>query len=334
MQDKKDELQLEELKKKIETKNRELQKKLSEQIPYYDPIKLLDYSWQKYVENLVTKDHFSQFLFSHSLRCLQSLIVSLKPAPKYKIFSPSIGNQITEDLYKFISQMPSQLFDSDFMKDNENGREYVSQSTLYQPVHGRRYPCHQKWFLDAFLGCQNDIIQDVFDSSAEKLINSLMSFLYHRNCSLHKIAEIMFSSSGREENIDADILFSAETFYNSKIYDIPEKFADALSLSAGEDNLFQDRELLSPYGILPISKSPFLRYNENFYCYSITDLFDNLEKNIFYKIPKKNKKEWIKNRGNALEKEAIKLLKGIFQKSIFYPNIKYSELPPSSGPLF
>lgn len=182
-------------------------------------------------------------------------------------------------------------------------------------VRGERYPVHEELHLKDLLLCHSDSLEQTFGITADflisevsKIFQSLMFGYFEAVEQLIKIQEEfskefkqrMKKSDAPRENIDyfgeyidknepADrygeamgLIYGLDLFDLAKVTNLPNSFLEHLSWKPGEDaEFFAEGEFKGwPLRITPISRRPFLKIDDRFYCFSLYALFDHFYRTI------------------------------------------------------
>lgn len=217
----------------------------------------------------------------------------------------------------FLCEQAASRFDPNI---NDELEQFRFQAQLHwMVVRGERYTVHEEIHLKDLLLCHNESIESVFGIGADQIVLEVSKILYSltqgvgdaknelcaidkeifdnmapadlaslQNCKseedLRNIFQNIIESLGLENQKEdaANRFFGLGLFDLRAITDLPISFLELLSWSPGEETKFLAEGDLRgwPLRITPISQRPFLKIDENYYCFNVFGLFDNLYRTI------------------------------------------------------
>lgn len=251
---------------------------------------------------------------------------------------------------------------------DEKEKERLRGLFVWCNVRGRRYRVFEGIFLRALLLPQNDVISKTFGISAENLICELEK-IQHKLCagisdfvrglrvfedaSISKIEERCHDESGfnnllpREqmkiilaENkweewgdsiIQDSSVLGLGLFQINKYCNFPNAFLSAFSYAPGEEKAFCAPGGYSgwPLQKWPIMRKPFLCYENNYYCFDLSSLFDNFYRNLYHAIVEESQDDktirdmWNKTQNQITEDLPIIYLQKLLPEATILRNIFY-----------
>lgn len=185
-------------------------------------------------------------------------------------------------------------------------------------VRGERYPVHEELHLKDLLLCHSESLEQTFRITADflisevsKIFQSLMFGAFEAGEWLREIrdgfskeleqrkkeigtqSETKYSLERLEEYLRKNQLagrieeamgrvYELDLFDLGKVTNLPNSFLEHLSWKPGEDaEFFAEGEFKGwPLRITPISRRPFLKIDDRFYCFSLYALFDHFYRTI------------------------------------------------------
>lgn len=198
---------------------------------------------------------------------------------------------------------------------------------LHEVTDGYTYSCFAEPMLEMLLQTQGELFDSAYNITMDNFIKGL------RELSKVLISSEIDFSFFDDKCFETAFLF-AELALPVSRYDVekvtgwPESLINDLSCEIGEDCEFFNREKYPGYldVEMPISKHPFIRYNNHSYCFSYNTLFDHLYRNIRKSLVRRDDsyiEVWKKNQEIVSEGLVAEMLKKSFPGAKVYCNNYY-----------
>lgn len=225
----------------------------------------------------------------------------------------------------------------------------IFEAQLMYGVRGKRYQFVEKEYFSALLSPHDEVFNQLFGLSAKNIIDGIEKLQYAlsqgRFGALNKLGE-MFKKfqSVDEENLESciekqrefgqDLISKAFGIELNNIIGVTgwsEQFVKELSYEYGQETSFFSHDEYPgwPAIDLPIQKRPFIKINEQYYCFDYYSFIDN-----FYRVIQKAvtrllpNYRWSDKQQNASETMVANIFKKILPGCIIYQNNYY---PPNSS---
>jgi len=279
-----------------------------------NPVQLLSFSADMFLTNLLGVD--SEILVSgedigaaRMTEYIQSILVSspnnfvdngeeIDPSEMFFLLQNDVDR-----LYKLVNQFYTSwgacLQDVHPEWDEALIKTVVESQMLYL-VRGQRYQVFEIEYFEKLLFVHNDIFQELFGLSASDIVEGIKKLQYSLSQgkldAINKIGKLLGEFSNNEsvdpEKYFEDHLKNGEKFYDelfgTKLRDIlaitgwNEKFTQELSYGLNEEQkFFEESEFAGwPAIDLPIQKRPFIKLNDNYYCFDYYSFMDNFYRSI------------------------------------------------------
>jgi hypothetical protein len=167
--------------------------------------------------------------------------------------------------------------------------EDILEGQLMYGVRGKRYQVFEKEYLESLLYVHNDEFTSLFGISSSDIIYGYERLIYSMSQgkadSLFEIADLIekFNEESLDEetqNTLGDAANRAFGIVGNNVIETtgwPEPFVRELSWELGEENLFFDGARYSGWPIkdLPVFKRPFIKLDNEYYCFDYYSLVDN-----------------------------------------------------------
>lgn len=198
---------------------------------------------------------------------------------------------------------------------NEEDKFRYEAQMHWTNVRGERYPVHEELHLKDLLVCHSESLEQTFGITADFLISEISKIFQSLTCGYFEAGEQLikiqkeFSKEFKqrkkksdapretidyfEEYLDKNELagrfgeamgrvYGLDLFDLGKVTKLPSTFLELLAWKPGEDTEFlAEGDLMGwPLRITPISKRPFLKIDDRFYCFSSYALFDHFYRTI------------------------------------------------------
>lgn len=291
-------------KKKID----KLVKKIRKHVSKCDPIQLLSFSSDMFLVNnlgITSEIQSSQreIYASRMTEYIQSILVSTQVKPKQRKKDPSryffkIKNEI-ERLYELIETFyhswaaNTENFYPDYSA--EERALVIEAQTLYL-VRGHRYQVFEIEYFERLLKSHDSIFIETYGISYKEIVDGIRKIQYALSQgkfdAINDIMEIMDNNLKNgyqdiEENKKIRREF-IDKFLGTKlrnvidITDWPVKFVDSLSWSINQCEDFFDTTPFAGWPIidLPIQKRPFIKIQNDYYCFDYYSFMDNFYRAI------------------------------------------------------
>jgi hypothetical protein len=215
--------------------------------------------------------------------------------------------------------------------------QYIVQSQMASFVRGDRYQIYEIEHLEKLLYPHNDVILEVFELTANELINGLEKLQYSLSSAkadaLNNLQEIFIDLDEKIEinenghvkdlmNIEDEDRFQScvHDLVGNKLYDVKkvtgwsDKIIDSLSYRISEyDKFFSGEYCGWPIIDLPIQKKPFIKINNISYCFNYYNLFDNIYR-IMQKTIKELKPAYVNDWSHIQQRASEQMVEELFKK--------------------
>lgn len=272
-------------------------------------------------------------------------------------------SELYSSLHYFHMTHSAYLKENDPNYDPEYDMLYVQTQELRTTVRGDRYAVHEIEHLRDLLTPHNDVFIELFDigieeflSGIKKLQFSLMQGFNQLMIDMEELREqtleaveqklaIEQTFSDPREAMDAVVyekglgdlkesvtnrLFGFDLFDVRKVTGLPESLLRELAWKPGEEtDFFAAGEYAGwPLRRLPIEIRPFINIDNNFYCFDLYSLFDNLYRviqRLILRLKPDYKQEWNVKQKEVSEVLPFKLFCNLLSgaevvRSIYYPS--------------
>ena len=339
---------------------------IAEIVVKYEPLPLLNRAYKKMAVAHINKKTESEFSPDENrtqqwLIYLQNVITSNPP-------DENQVEDIEEEEYIRLSELFATMYEKtqieynlcytakqkkDGKFDEDIDAISLSAQAYYNGISGKQYPHLQPEILYKLLSPHDAIMQELFGIKArdfvediEKIYISLTRGIGHACYELSEkygiddeiimnllggvFNEYDFPPQSAEilEKIQGNDLFDLQ-----KITNLPIKLLEALSLSAGEDQKFMDKN--EPYAgwtfkRYPSRLKPFIKVDGRYYCFHLHNLTDNIYRalnKVILNAKPSYKDDWQKKQGNIVEEYAFELFSRLLPDAEIFRNIKYKWYP-------
>lgn len=327
----------------------------------YDPIELLNYTYAALCAHTITKKS-DEVMPIKILEYIQSIIVSSPKSLSHDKISDADYNKLAnkiENLYRNV--MLCQTCLRAYRKqhgctfDNDLEELYFSLTNYWLIVRGSRYMFFDIPFLETILKPHQEIIEKTYNININDIRDGLkdiqhrLSKRYLESCKLFHSADALIGEELKKHRIESineahcivKKFWENNPIYKSAFIDFtqmkfvelgenfiwPSSLMDDLSYSPGEDVLFSEEpNSFWPIKNLPIIRKPFLKHNNNYYCYNLYALFDNFYRKINELIIINNpgyREVWNKKQKEISEKLPLIYLKKVLPSSVSFSGVAY-----------
>lgn len=289
----------------------------------------------------------------NALPYIQSVIYStnLTNAPKKTIEENEFQKliKIVQDIYGRSNILA--MFDDKSQSNNVVDELQIKARLEWLNVKGKRYRCYELIHLQELLSPHEKIFKKTFGMSVIDFINNLEKLEYsilrgyfeaweninkfHKEfCDNAKknpqynLEELMVLRHKDSALNDVFAKILEYDLFNLRIVaNFSEKLLEKLSYSIGENIDFgKGRKAYCPTKKLPVYEKPFLKYEDNYYCFEIQTLYDNIYRNIEKIILEDNpsyKDKWNKIQGRICHEITTNLFKKILPRALYLENNYY-----------
>lgn len=354
------EAQIEEFSALYEEKTKDISKKIHKiikMIHRVNPLKLMNF--------LVTTDYFSntmmgseieysndQILQNRAIEYVQSLLVSNAVNLEKIKFEEDVQEQFflkiqaeIIDLYNIIQEWYFYwgAYAERVLKLGKSDISYIVESQLFSQVRGKRYQFQLNEHLETLLKPVDKLLIENFNISADEVIKGLLnievSLTRGRGDAISKIREMMDNPDFDFENPEQQIIDEGRDLFNrmfgettndvKEITGWPIEFIRKLSFSIGETDEFTQNDFdYWPIITLPIQKKPFIKIDNNFYCFAYYNLFDNFYRilqKLLFDINISNKNTWEQIQKESSENAIENLFKELIPECKTFRDNYYPE---------
>ena len=229
-------------------------------------------------------------------------------------------------------------------------------------VKGDRHINHLHAHLESLLQPHSDVFNELFGISATDFVNeiekvriALTSGMFDAGLELKRLHKEFFDQldqdEGNELQAGEDLgaffrrkiaeygykaqfeeelgkFLGVDLFDLSKATNLPVTLLENLSWSPGEDTIFLSQE---PFKGWPLSlwstwNKPFLKVNDNYYCFDMYVLSDNIYRSIqkiIYQLKPEYKASWNKGQQAISEELPFQMFAKLLPDAVFYKSIYY-----------
>lgn len=340
--------------KQISKINNEI-KKIREKVSKCDPIQLLSFSADNTLIgfiNCLSKSEISNDHINRSTEYIQSIFISspqtktetedTDPSEKFYQIINEIDNlhsMIRQFYFSFAANIKELYPDI-----NDSTIELMIEAQLMYLVRGHRYQIFELEYYENLLTEHNDIFLELFDISSKDIINGIKNLQYSLTQgkldvfkSLYNLFEDFQSSnktnkkfSHEKETEQYDIIDKCLGTKLRNVYEVtgwPDSLLDELSWELNDHHLnFYDGTDFSgwPVTYLPVFKRPFIKIDEQYYCFDYYVFIDNFYRVIQKTITRvKPQYNWKDKQQVASEKMVENIFKSILPNCLTFTSNYY-----------
>jgi len=324
--------------------------KIKELVKNFHPLRLLHRGYFAYVNIAHDKTSPSQMPTDLTTICrmvdyIQSIIASYKDI-KYEDANTTWSDEDEKEwnlLYQEVDKLfkllnfEYHLSHSYFLERNtpnyqyEEDKYYAIAQMYWTTVRGNRYYYFEIENLKNLLLPHSSVFEELFNITASDFINGI-----------EKMGESLILGWGQAlseyNNLKEDVRYSEEylndlygrlhdfnLFNVGKVTNFPQKLLDCLSFEIGQDKEFASGEYAySPLNIWSTAKRPFLKVNNEYFCFDQLVLFDNLYRiiqRVIFKLKPEYRQKWNNIQQEQTEDIACSLFKKLLPKSKIHRNV-------------
>ena len=273
-----------------------------------DPLQLLNYSQMMSLQSILgTSSEFQlvgveKMAVARATEYIQSILVSSRPVFHETQDDPTevffkISTDI-EKLYQLVMQYYL-VYGAAYKKDHEGDCEILDElieAQMFYSVRGERYQCFEEEYNKYLLYPHNDIFMRLFGLSSHNIVDGI-SKLQHalsqgrfdssnelikmfsslQNVPESSIEEFMETHREKGQELIRDFL-GTELNDVCKITGWNELFVKELSYGLNEYTGFWDRTDYAGWPItdLPVFKRPFIKIDNQYYCFDVYSFSDHI----------------------------------------------------------
>ncbi len=322
-------------------------------------------------EHDLTED---QIISLRMIDYVQSIIASASPQKEHQEITEDFIKRLKEkltELYRILGlTFPLSLSAVTELNSKKYNYTYdsifVQAMMLWVNVRGNRYYVHNIPHLSDLLTPHNEVFKELFNititeflNGLDKIQDSLSKGFAEAQEKRQTINDSIFITPEEywnkellneklkehfENNLELkvrylealDKIYGADLFDVKKITGWPDNLLKELSWEPGEGiDFFKEGEFKGwPLRIEPIKLRPFLRFNNEYFCFESTTMMDNIYRiiqRIILKLKPSYKEEWNLKQKNISEQLPIKIFKQILPGAESYQSIFYEWFPDNSG---
>jgi hypothetical protein len=344
-----------------ESKKKELDNlvaEIIENVRSCDPLELLQFSQQMFLMTMIGKMSeieydMSEIAIGRMTEYVQSILVSSEnsftenikdykdPSIKYSEIKKKI-----EDLHSKIQFFYGYwgAWQRRIRPEFDDVNSFIIEAQTMYMVRGKRYQKFEFEYLEKLLVVHDEILKDIFAVNTKDIIFGLQKLQYSlvqaRIDAIGKLGDQIDiitleekDNSNKEQVEELQLLL--EECFGFALNDVrrvtgwSQKFVNSLAYGINENKVFLSDIELSGWPIidLPIQKKPFIRIEDEVYCFDYYSLFDN-----FYRVIQKTIKEydpyyvdtWSKKQQYSSEKIVEDLFKKLLPGCSTYRDNYYS----------
>ena len=274
----------------------------------------------KHLENIESVVHGNVVPFENKMIDLtQSLLVTTRPSVK--------NNLIDEDVLKnYLGELNRVFTAASIYIHTTNNDELIKYSqSSGMNISGTLYPYFEKnHFTDLFLP-YSSLLEKIYGIESSELVNGILKI--SNNLRSMKFLEFLSIGNNVTSYSELEVTSNLKDYFNiEKITGWPLLLIQDLSLTIGECPKFYEDSIQVMLKETPIKYKPFISIEENYYCFSIDNLIDNIYRTVLRAIRKRdnNTSRIINNIQKELsEALPFKFLKSILPESDIYQSIYY-----------
>lgn len=308
-----------------------------------DPLQLLNYSQMMFLHSILGKPSECQLMGVENLAVarateyIQSILVSSQPdfhetqGDPTNIFS-KISADI-EELYRLITQYYF-AYGATYKKDHKDDCEILDElieAQLFYSVRGERYQYFEEEYNKHLLSPHNDVFMRLFGLSSQDIVDGISKLQYAlsqaRFDSLRELVKMFDSLQSVPEGYLEEFMESQKTkgqeliqkFMGTELNDVckitgwNEAFVDELSFGLNECGEFWNQKDYAGWPVidLPTSKRPFIKIDNQYYCFDYYSLSDHIYRAIQKTITRLDSTySWSRVQNEASES----MVESVFQK--------------------
>lgn len=182
---------------------------------------------------------------------------------------------------------------------SENILNYLVEAKAYLPIRGKRYQVIEEDYLSLLLSEQDGLIQSVYGVGFAEIIDGFTALMRSLTLgwpsAMQSMAEQYDSweekgDSAFEEISRKQAAAIVESVFGYSLHDVgsvtkwPEALIDDLSLPLALVSDFSSFASIDPLGILPIANKPFIKIDDNSYCFCVANFLDNFYRSFYRAI--------------------------------------------------
>ena len=263
--------------------------------------------------------------------------------------------------YQFCRRAKNQAEDLNFNKYLD---EFHYKAQIYWcNLKVNRYQVHEPGYLRNMFLPHSDVIQELFKISGEQFVDEITKIWYVLSFGLgdaikamdeidkdtHHAIEKKISAQTNPSEHDLQMLMDQvikENAWENRLHDIlgclfgmnlfdlqktttlPEKLLEELAWSPGEDtDFFAEGEFRGwPLRIWPLFKRPFIRLNDQYYCFDLYSLLDNIYRvmdRLIYRLKPDYRETWNSIQKNLSENLPIEFFERLLPGAKIFRQVYY-----------
>lgn len=308
-----------------------------------DPLQLLNYSQMMFLQSILGTSSESQLMgveniaVARATEYIQSIFVSSQPDLHETQGDPTkaffkISSDI-EKLYQFVTQYYF-AYGAIYKKDHENDCEILDElieAQIFYSVRGERYQCFEEEYNKYLLSPHNDVFMRLFGLSSQNIVDGISKLLYAlsqgRFDSGNELVKMFDSLQSVPESCLEEFMESQrakgqeliQNFMGTELNDVckitgwNEAFVNELSFGLNECREFWNQNDYAGWPIidLPTAKRPFIKIDNQYYCFDYYSLSDHIYRAIQKTITRLDSTySWSRVQNEASES----MVESIFQK--------------------
>lgn len=238
-----------------------------------------------------------------------------------------------EKLYKLVTQYYF-AYGATYKKDHENDCEILDElieAQMFYSVRGERYQCFEEEYNKCLLSPHNDVFMRLFGLSSQNIVDGISKLLYAlsqvRFDSGNELVKMFDSLKSVPEGYLEEFMESQKAkgqeliqkFMGTELNDVckitgwNEAFVDELSFGLNECGEFWNQKDYAGWPVidLPTSKRPFIKIDNQYYCFNYYSLSDHIYRAIQKTITRLDSTySWSRVQNEASES----MVESVFQK--------------------
>ena len=344
---------------KIKSEINDLIKTICENVLKCDPLQLLNYSQMMFQSSILgTTSEFQlmgldNMATARATEYIQSIyIANERRQPEYNDDPSELFFQISGDIEKLHQLVTVYYFTigENYKESHSVDDELLSEMMEAQmgfSVRGQRYQIFEHDYYRGLLEPHNDIFEKLFNTSAAEIVDGIDKLQYALSQGRMDPMNSLIDMFEELRNADEDDAFrilesqrekGQELFSQSfgvelndvcKVTGWNKDFVEVLSFGFGDcPEFFNDEEYSGwPVVDLPVQKRPFIKIDENYYCFDYYSFSDNFYRAIQKAVSRKESGyNWSAVQQQASESMTAEIFRNLLPGCSVYQNNYYPKI--------
>ena len=344
---------------KIKSEINALIKTICENVLKCDPLQLLNYSQMMFQSSIlgITSEFqlmgLDNMAAARSTEYIQSIyIANERHQPEYNDDPSELFFQISGDIEKLYQLVTIYYFTigEKYKESHSVDDDLLSEMMEAQmgfSVRGQRYQIFEHDYYRGLLEPHNDIFEKLFNTSAAEIIEGIDKLQYAlsqgRMDPMNSLIDMFEVFKNADENDALQIVesqkekgqefisqsFGVELNDVCKVTGWKKDFVEALSFGFGNcPEFFNDEEYSGwPVVDLPVQKRPFIKIDENYYCFDYYSFSDNFYRAIQKAVSRlESGYNWSAVQQQASESMTAEIFRNLLPGCSVYQNNYYPKI--------